>query len=130
MPYAETSPLREERHEQGLTQRRLAELAGLSAGTISNIERLRNPTYIAELLDQGLTPSKTTVEVVMRLAAALGLMKYNQRYTLEQVARMQTLIARDYMSDRPARCKRPYPGKDYTPRRRKTSSGFVLELAS
>lgn len=112
MPYAETSRVRKERLKQGYTIRELARLTGLSEAVIGKVERERNSGNIALLKSQGKRIPLTTVEVVMRIAAALGLMDYNKSYTLDDVARMQKLIFKKYISSRPGRCKNPYPGED------------------
>ncbi|HCR56024.1 TPA: hypothetical protein DIV49_03550 [Candidatus Saccharibacteria bacterium] len=111
VPHAETSPVRRQRKSQQLTQKALADRSGLSTSTVGKVERERNPGQLADLRRWGITTPKTTIEVTVRLAAALGLMQYGQNYTLEQVARMQKLIHRRDLSERPARCKRPFPGQ-------------------
>lgn len=109
MPHAESSSVRKERKKQSLTQKALAERSGLSASTIGKIERERNRLFLAELRRQGIKPSQTTIEVVVRIAAALGLMEYGQNYTIEEVAKLQKLIHKRDITERPPRCKRPYP---------------------
>ena len=112
MPYAETSRVRKERLKQCLTIRELARLTGLSEAVIGKVERERNRGNIALLKSQGKRVPLTTVEVVMRIAAALGLMDYNTNYTLDEVAAMQNLIFKKYISTRPSRCKKPYPSEE------------------
>jgi hypothetical protein len=74
----------------------LAELARISASTISRIECHRNETA---LLVSGKL-SRTHVEVVMRLAVALGYMQYGEYLTIEEVAKLQKLFRRHEITDR------------------------------
>src|SRR5690348_3358633 len=58
VPLSESSPVRRQRKSRGLTQVKLAERAGISPSTISDIECWRNPEIIKILMSQGVTPRK------------------------------------------------------------------------
>ena len=111
MPFAESSPVRQMRSVFGWSQRELAEKTGLSASTISTIERLRNPNWVEALAKMDLEPTLTTLEVAVRICAAFGLLKYGRQYTIREVARKVQLFNEQGLTDRTARCARPYPGR-------------------
>ncbi|MBP9667847.1 helix-turn-helix transcriptional regulator [Candidatus Saccharibacteria bacterium] len=113
MPFAESSPVRRARQNLGWTQRYLAKVTGLSPSTIGVIERLRNPNWVLELERQNLKSSLTTLEVAVRICAALGALEYGRSYTVKEVARKSKMLFTEQgLTDRTRRLKQSYPDQE------------------
>jgi transcriptional regulator with XRE-family HTH domain len=76
-----------ERMRQCLTQKQLAELAGLSAGTVGHIERRRGP----DVPRSRRSSTKTRVATCVHLLVALGILEDGE-YTVDELVACQDMF--------------------------------------